>query len=93
MSASIDKALDVWSLAPGWCPQALRDHSRPVDAFAVLEEGHTVSASDDKTLRVWRVTDRQRHMAVLQINRHWRDAISNPERKLCRKFLARQCED
>ena len=61
--------------------------------MAVLGGDRIVSASWDKTLKVWSVTDRRRHMAVLQINRHWRDAISNPERKLCRKFLARQCED
>ena len=29
-------------------------------------------------------------MATLQINRYWRDAIGNPERQLCRKWLARQ---
>ena len=80
-------------MAPGGCPQVPRGHTGMVWAVAVLGGGRTVSASWDKTLKVWSVTDRRRHMAVLQINRHWRDAISNPERKLCRKFLARQCED
>ena len=63
-----------------------------MNGVAVLEGDRIVSASGDRTLKVWSVTDRRRHMAVLQINRHWRDAISNPERKLCRKLLARQCE-
>ena len=36
---------------------------------------------------------RRRHMAHLQIQRHWRVAISNPERALCRKLLARECFD
>ena len=80
-------------MASGECLQMLRGHTDMVWAVAVLGGDRIVSASWDKTLKVWSVADRRRHMAVLQINRHWRDAISNPERKLCRKFLARQCED
>ena len=74
------------------CLQTLTGHSESVLAVAVLDADRIVSGSWDKTLEVWSVTNRRRHMAALQINRHWRDAISNPERTLCRKWLARQCE-
>ena len=74
------------------CVRTLSGHTGCVRAVAVLGADRIVSASHDKTLKVWSVTDRRRHMAALQINRHWRDAISNPERKLCRKWLDRQCE-
>ena len=74
------------------CLQTLGGHSDTVTAVAVLDADRIVSGSYDKTLKVWSVTDPRRHMAALQINRHWRDAIGNPERKLCRKWLARQCE-
>ena len=92
VSGSWDRALKVWSLASGECLQTLSGHSHFVAAVAVLDADRIVSGSWDKTLEVWSVTDRRRHMAALQINRHWRDAIGNPERKLCRKWLARQCE-
>ena len=71
------------------CVRTLSGHVR---AVAVLDADRIVSGSWDGTLKVWSVTHKRRHMAALQINRHWRDAISNPERKLCRKWLARQCE-
>ena len=74
------------------CLQTLGGHSDTVTAVAVLDADRIVSGSSDRTLKVWSATDRRRHMAVLQINRHWREAISNPERKLCRKLLARQYE-
>mgnify|MGYP002023862866 CR=1 FL=1 len=75
------------------CLQTLSGHSSIVAAVAVLDADRIVSGSYDKTLKVWNVTDRRRHMAALQINRHWRDAISNPERKLCRKWLMRWCNE
>ena len=74
------------------CLQTLSGHKDCVNAVAVLDADRIVSGSLDKTLKVWSVTDPRHHMAALQINRHWRDAISNPERTLCRKWLARQCE-
>ena len=74
------------------CLRTLAGHLSWVHAVAVLEGDRIVSSSFDGTLKVWIATDRRRHMAVLQINRHWRDAISNPERKLCRKLLRRQYE-
>ena len=92
VSGSWDNALGVWSLAPGGCPQAPSGHSHEVNTVAVLGADRTVGGGHDQTLEVWSVTGRRRHMAALQINRHWRDAIGNPERKLCRKWLARQCE-
>ena len=92
VSGSSDKTLKVWSLASGECLQTLSGHSSFVHAVAVLDADRIVSGSGDKTLKVWSVTDPRRHMAALQINRYWRDAISNPERKLCREWLARQCE-
>ena len=92
VSGSRDKTLKVWSVASGECLQTLSGHSLSVTAVAVLDADRIVSGSWDMTLKMWSVTDRRRHMAALQINRHWRDAISNPERTLCRKWLARQCE-
>ena len=74
------------------CVRTLSGHTGCVRAVAVLDADRIVSSSWDRTLKVWSVTDRRRHMAALQINRHWRDAIGNPERKLCRKWLTRQCE-
>ena len=92
VSGSIDKTLKVWSLTSGECLQTLSGHSGDVFAVAVLDADRIVSGSYDHKLVVWSVTHKRRHMAALQINRHWRDAISNPERTLCRKWLARQCE-
>ena len=92
VSASFDETLKVWSLASGECLQTLSGHSDYMNAVAVLDADRIVSVSHDNTLKVWSTTDPRRHMAALQINRHWRDAISNPERTLCRKWLARQCE-
>ena len=92
VSGSLDRTLKVWSLSSGECLQTLSGHLAPVRAVAVLDADRIVSSSCDMTLKMWSVTDRRRHMAALQINRHWRDAISNPERTLCRKWLARQCE-
>ena len=92
VSGSWDNALGVWSLAPGGCPQAPSGHSHEVNTVAVLGADRTVGGGHDQTLEVWSVTGRRRHMAALQINRHWRGAIGNPKRKLCRKWLARQCE-
>ena len=92
VSGSYDATLKVWSVTSGECLQALSGHSRPVRAVAVLDVDRIVSGSYDHKLVVWSVTHKRRHMAALQINRHWRDAISNPERKLCRKWLDRQCE-
>ena len=92
VSGSFDGALKVWSVASGECLQTLSGHSCCVFAVAVLDADRIVSVSYDGALKVWSVADRRRHMAALQINRHWRDAISNPERKLCRTWLARQCE-
>ena len=62
------------------------------DYVARLDADRVVSYSWDNTLKVWSTTDPRRHMAASQIHRHWRDAISNPQRKLCRKWLQRQCE-
>ena len=70
----------------------LTGHTWAVEGVAVLGDGRIVSGGLDKTLKLWSVTDPRRHVAALQINRHWRDAIGNPERKLCRTWLARQCE-
>ena len=93
VSASRDMTLKVWSLVSGECLQTLTGHSGPVCAVAVLGCDRIVSGSCDNTLVVWSVADSRRHMAVVQINRHWREATSNPERKLCRKLLARQYEE
>ena len=76
------------------CLRTLSGHEDYVRAVAVLDADRIVSGSrHDHTLKVWSVTDRRRHMAALQINRHWRDAIGNPERKLCRKWLMRWCNE
>ena len=92
VSGSRDGTLKVWSLASGECLQTLSGHSDYVAAVAVLDADHIVSGSHDNTLKARSVTDPRQHMAALQINRHWRDAIGNPERKLCRKWLAVQCQ-
>ena len=91
VSGGEDKMLNVWDVVSGECVQALPGHSSEVCAVAGLDADRVVSYSWDNTLKVWSATDRRRHMAALQIHRHWRDAISNPERKLCRKWLQWQC--
>ena len=74
------------------CVRTLSGHTGYVRAVAVLDADRIVSGSCDGTLKVWSVPAPRRHMAALQINRYWRDAIGNPERKLCQKWLSRQCE-
>ena len=71
VSANFDNTLKVWSLTSGECLQTLTGHSDLVPAMAVLEGDRIVSASLDGALKVWSATDPRRHMAVLQINRHW----------------------
>jgi WD40 repeat protein len=44
----------VWDLANGECVRTLTGHSSYVNAVALTPDGNTaVSASRDKTLRVW----------------------------------------
>ena len=53
VSGSVDRSVRVWRWADGACEAVLRGHSDTVRAVASCGPTGCVSASDDKTLRVW----------------------------------------
>ena len=58
VSASIDHTLKVWSMRERdiKCEMTLIGHALPVSSLVVLDDCRVVSASHDKTLRVWNIS-------------------------------------
>jgi hypothetical protein len=52
-SGSVDRSVRVWRVADGACELVLHGHTDTVRSLAALSSDSVVSASDDKTLRVW----------------------------------------
>ena len=57
VSASIDHTLKVWAMRDRdmKCEMTLIGHALPVSSLVVLDDNRVVSASHDKTLRVWNI--------------------------------------
>ena len=53
VSGSRDKTVKIWSLSTGECPQTLSGHSECVYSVAVLPQNELVTASGDKSLKIW----------------------------------------
>ena len=53
VSGSVDRQLRVWRWADGACEAVLKGHVDTVRAVAPMGPTSCVSASDDKTLRIW----------------------------------------
>jgi len=51
-TASVDKSIVFWSLK-GKVLDTIRDHSDVVNSIAYIDRSTLVSASDDKTIRIW----------------------------------------
>lgn len=101
VSGGRDETLKVWSLASGVCLLTLRGH--PTErrlasacSVAVVDAERVASGGGDCVVNISNVTDVRRHIAALQIHRHWRNATSNPMYELCRRWLQRnlvhECE-
>jgi WD40 repeat protein len=56
VSASSDTTLRVWNAGTGLCERVLKGHTSWVGSVCALNNGRVVSASGDKTLRVWKAT-------------------------------------
>jgi WD40 repeat protein len=53
VTGSVDRTLRLWRWSDGGCEAVLRGHTDTVRAVATAGADACVSASDDKTLRVW----------------------------------------
>eukprot|EP00899_Mesostigma_viride_P001775 jgi/Mesvir1/11599/Mv00010-RA.1 len=54
-SAGVDSGILVWGIADRVCRKRLVGHRRSVSALAVTPDGHLVSASCDRTIKVWQM--------------------------------------
>ena len=55
VSASIDHTVKLWSLRELRCEMTMIGHTLPVSALVLIDEQRIVSASHDKTIRVWNI--------------------------------------
>ena len=72
-----------------WQPQRQPFQIRAL-AITAVDEDRAVIADDNGNLLMVTLANPRRRMAASAMHRHWRDAISNPTRKLCRKWLERE---
>ena len=54
ISAAYDSSIRIWNLSSSECEMILEDHIDMITHIKILKDGRVISASHDKTLRVWK---------------------------------------
>ena len=57
VSCSFDNLIKLWDLETKECIRTIDDHTSLIESINVLENGHLISSSDAKSLKVWNPAD------------------------------------
>jgi WD40 repeat protein len=57
LASSFDETIEIWNYIDGFCLRTLKSHSNHVRSLALLKNGTLVSASLDRTLKIWALTN------------------------------------